>query len=673
MDGEDPNLWLEDVEGERALEWVREQNLRSQGELEADSGFSVLRDRLLSIFQSDQRIPVATVRGEWLYNFWQDEQHVNGVWRRTDLASYESANTTWQTLLDLDALSKSEAKNWVWGGAQVLYPDYRRALVKLSAGGSDACVWREFDLERLCFLEDGFTVPEGKSQVAWIDADRIYVCADAGAGSMTSSGYPRTVRVWQRGQALAEAPVEFSIGHDEMMARAWCSRDWHQGALLERAWLMRQITFQKSETLLRRGDQWVSLEVPEDAEVGTFANQLLVTLKSDWSQGTDRWPQGALLAISLDAFLEGSRAFEVLFAPSKRRVLAGWFNTFEHLYLMQMDDLKQQVERLELSDASWQRQPVQVDPAVTTELFAFDADRSNHVWFAESGPLFPTRLGLMADGQARILKNIPRVFDASGLAVERYDVRSADGTLVPYMVVGPADAPSHAPTLLSGYGGFEIARLPLTYGAAVGAAWLERGGRYVVAGIRGGGEFGPAWHLAAVREKKQNCFDDFIAVARDLSARGLSEPKHLGIQGGSNGGLLVGAVLTQAPDAIGAVVCQVPLLDMRRYHKLLAGASWMAEYGDPDEPSDWQFIARYSPYHNLKASLAYPPVLFATSTRDDRVHPGHARKMAAQMLSLQQPVLYYENIEGGHAGAANQRQAAYLTALSFTFLWRTLS
>jgi prolyl oligopeptidase len=671
---QDENLWLEQVEGVEALDWVKQQNQKSQGSLEAHSGFAELRSRLEAIYQSDQRIPVATVRGEWLYNFWQDRDQVNGVWRRTTLESYQQSEPTWQVLLDLDALSKSEGKNWVWGGAQVLYPNYRHALLKLSVGGSDACVWREFDLELLEFVEDGFVVPEGKAQVAWIDAERIFVCADSGPGSMTASGYPRTVRIWQRGQSLAEAPLEFSVEPSDMMARAWCSRDWFNGVPLERQWLNRQITFQTSQTLVRIGSAWVALDVPPDAEVGTFANQMLVMLKSDWSVASKVWRQGALLGIGMDQFLAGSRDFEVLFAPSERLVLSGWFNTLHHLYLMQMDNLTQKVERLEFDGRLWQRHPVEVNGTVMTELFAFDAEHSDDVWIAQSGPLFPTRLGLVTEqGGTRILKTIPPLFDADGLCVERFDARSSDGTLVPYVVVGKRGAAAGVPTLLSGYGGFEISRLPLPYGAAVGAAWLERGGRYVVAGIRGGGEFGPAWHLAGVREKKQNCFDDFIAVAHDLVARGLAEPSHLGIQGGSNGGLLVGAVMTQAPEAIGAVVCQVPLLDMQRYHKLLAGASWVAEYGDPDLPSDWQFISRYSPYQKLAAGVTYPPTLFATSTRDDRVHPGHARKMAARMLAMAQDVLYYENIEGGHAGAANQRQAAYLAALSFTFLWRALA
>ena len=410
---QDENLWLEEIEGDQALAWVHQQNTKSQGTLEAEPGFADLRGRLEAIFQSDQRIPVATVRGQWLYNFWQDQTHVNGIWRRTTLSQYLTSNPEWQVLLDLDALSMSEGNNWVWGGAQVLYPEYRHALVKLSVGGSDACVWREFDVHARRFVEDGFKVPEGKAQVAWIDQDTIFVCANSGPGSMTASGYPRTVRIWPRGEQLANLPVEFSVEPDEMMARAWCSRDWFQGEMIERQWLNRQITFQKSQTLVKAGGAWVALDVPLDADIGSYANQLLVMLKSDWAGATEVWPQGALLAIGMDQFMAGSRHFELLFAPSPRLVLSGWFNTHNHLYLMQMDDLVQRVERLELVGQSWQRQPIEVAAGVVTELFAYDPDCCDDIWAAESGPLFPTRLGLIANGgKATIVKRIPPLFDA---------------------------------------------------------------------------------------------------------------------------------------------------------------------------------------------------------------------------------------------------------------------
>jgi prolyl oligopeptidase len=671
----DENLWLEEIDGQKAMDWVKSENARSAALLEGDPRFATFKARLTSIYESTDRIPVATVRGDWLYNFWQDATHVRGIWRRTTLASYRLANPEWQLLLDLDLLAASEGEAWVWGGAQACYPAYRRALVRLSKGGGDATVTREFDLQQLAFVADGFVVPHGKSQVSWIDENQLFVCAECGEGSMTASGYPRIARRWQRGTPLSEAVVEFEAQHADVQVRAYATRDWHDGVLKERQWLMRHITFQTFQTLLLVDGKAVEIAVPDDADVSTFGDQLLVTLKSDWQLNDQCWPQGSLLAIALDQFLAGSRDFTLLYQQAERRVLAGMFNTRTRLYLTQMDNLVQKIEALTFDQGVWQRTPVATDASVMTEMFAYEADVSDDVWVAESGPLFPTRLGLLraCDLHATILKSPPPLFDASGLEVLRLDALSKDGTAVPYVVVQQQGASPAAPTLLSGYGGFEIARLPLPYNAVVGAAWLEAGGRYVVAGIRGGGEFGPAWHLAAIREKKQNCFDDFMAVAADLAARKLSEPAHLGIQGGSNGGLLVGAVMTQAPELFGAVLCQVPLLDMRRYHKLLAGASWVAEYGDPDAAADWAFIERYSPYQQVKSTASYPPVLFATSTRDDRVHPGHARKMAARMQAMGHDVLYYENIEGGHAGAANQRQAAHLSALAYSFLWQKLA
>ena len=671
----DENLWLEEIDGQQAMDWVRQENTRSAAILEGDARFDVFKQRLTSIYESTDRIPVATVRGAWLYNFWQDALHVRGIWRRTTLDSYRLPKPDWQVLLDLDQLAAAENEAWVWGGAQACYPAYRRALVRLSKGGGDATVTREFDLDRLTFVENGFVVPHGKSQVSWIDENQVFVCAECGAGSMTASGYPRIAKRWQRGTALEDASVEFEGQHADVQVQAYVSRDWQGETLLSRQWLLRHITFRTYQHLLVVDGRAVEIAVPDDADVNTFGDQLLVTLKSDWQIGDKLWPQGSLLAVSLEQFLAGARDFTLLYEQAPRRVLAGMFATRNRLYLTQMDNLVQKIEALSYQAGVWQRQAIATDPGVMTEMFAYEADLSDDVWVAESGPLFATRLGLKAadETRAQMLKSPPALFDADGLEVLRFDARSKDGTAVPYMVVQRHAAKAGAPTLLSGYGGFEISRLPLPYSGAVGAAWLEAGGRYVVAGIRGGGEFGPAWHLDAIREKKQNCFDDFMAVAADLAQRKLAEPAHLGIQGGSNGGLLVGAVMTQAPELFGAVLCQVPLLDMRRYHKLLAGASWVAEYGDPDVAADWAFIERYSPYQQVKAGAKYPPVLFATSTRDDRVHPGHARKMAARMQSMGHDVLYYENIEGGHAGAANQRQAAHLSALAYSFLWQKLA
>ena len=492
LDASDENLWLEEIDGVRAMQWVKQENARSAAILEGDQRFDSFKQRLTAIYESTDRIPVATVRGFWLYNFWQDAAHVRGIWRRTTLDSYRQAKPDWQVLLDLDQLAAAEGETWVWGGAQACYPSYRRALVRLSKGGGDATVTREFDLERLAFVDDGFVVPHGKSQVSWIDEDQLFVCAECGPGSMTASGYPRIAKRWRRGTALSDASIEFEAEHDDVQVRAYATRDWHGETLLVRQWLVRHITFQTFKHSLLVGGKAVEIAVPDDADVSSFGDQLLVTLKSDWQIGAKVWPQGSLLAVDLDQFLAGSRDFTLLYQQAPRRVLAGMFSTRRRLYLTQMDNLVQKIEALSCDAGVWQRQLIATDASVMTEMFAYEADLSDDVWVAESGPLFPTRLGLLRAGETRalILKSPPALFDAAGLEVLRFDATSKDGTAVPYMVVQRHGASAGAPTLLSGYGGFEIARLPLAYNAAVGAAWLEAGGRYVVAGIRGGGEFG---------------------------------------------------------------------------------------------------------------------------------------------------------------------------------------
>ena len=670
----DPYLWLEEVDGERARDWVRAQNALAEGELEADPDFPALRTRLKGILDSTDKIPYPGCHASLLYNFWRDAVHVRGIWRRTTLEQYREAAPEWETVIDLDLLAQEEGENWVWGGATFLEPEGDRCMVSLSRGGGDARVLREFDLAARRFVDGGFVLPEAKSDVAWIDRDTLFVGTDFGPGSMTDSGYPRIVKRWRRGQALRDAATVYEARQSDLSASGW--RDATPG--FERDFVLRQIGFYSSELFVLRGEELVKLPKPEDANAFAVRSQVVIELRSDWEAGGRRYPQGALLACDFDAFLAGGQDFQLLFEPTPTSSLDGVTVTREALLLTLLDNVSNRLVELRFLEDRWQAREVGLSGSQAIDTWAFDSYNSNRYFLTVNGFLEPATLYLMEAGSdTRVaLKSLPAFFDAAGLAVRQFTATSRDGTAVPYFAVmkeGTA-LDGSAPTVLYGYGGFEVSLKP-SYGAISGAAWLEGGGVYVLANIRGGGEFGPRWHQAALKENRQRAFDDFIAVAEDLVARGITSPRHLGIMGGSNGGLLVGAVMVQRPELFGAVVCQVPLLDMRRYHRLLAGASWMGEYGDPDEPSEWEAIRRYSPYQNVgprAAAQAWPRVLFTTSTRDDRVHPGHARKMAARMREYGHDVLYWENTEGGHAGAADNAQIARMWALTWTFLRRQL-
>jgi prolyl oligopeptidase len=679
---DDPHGWLEEVASDRALDWVRTRNAASEAELTAAPDYATLRTRLKTILDSNERIPYVGRHGAWFYNFWRDAQHERGLWRRTTLDEYRKAEPVWDTVLDLDALARAENENWVWAGAAHLRvptaPEQEgRVLVSLSRGGGDANVVREFDLATRSFVADGFTLPEAKTSIGWIDRDSVFVGTDFGLDSMTSSGYPRIVKVWRRGTPLQDAVVAYEGTHDDLSIAAW--QDVTPGH--EAQFVQRQIGFYSSELFVRDAATGALTPVPKplDANAFTVRDQLLIELRSDWTINGAVWPQGALLAIDFARFMGGARDFELLFAPTPTSSLDGIAATCGALLLTILDNVKNRVLELRHTnngvDGAWQRRDVTAPGMGSLGVSSVDEIDSDQYFLTVTDFLTPSSLYLVDSSTDRreLLKSMPAFFDASPYVVRQLAARSPDGTHVPYFTVMRADAEQDGtnPTLLYGYGGFEVALKPF-YSGTTGAAWLEQGGVYVLANIRGGGEFGPRWHQAALKEHRQKAFDDFIAVAEDLVRRGISSPRHLGIMGGSNGGLLVGAVLTQRPDLFNAVVCQVPLLDMRRYHQLLAGASWIGEYGDPDDAAEWAYIARYSPYHNVAADKHYPRVLFTTSTRDDRVHPGHARKMAALMDAHGHDVLYWENTEGGHAGAANNEQTATMWALTYRFLLEQL-
>jgi prolyl oligopeptidase len=668
---EDPFLWLENVTGEKQLSWVREQNALSTRELEAQPEFEKTRRRVLAILNSKERIPFVSKHGKYVYNFWRDAKNVRGLWRRTTLDDYKKSEPAWEIVLDLDQLAANEKENWVWKSANIIEPGYDRALLGLSRGGADATVIREFDLKKKVFVPNGFMLPEAKSRVDWRNRDTLYVGTDFGAGSMTKSGYPRIVKEWKRGTPLSEAKQIFEGKADDVWVSASHGLDHgREYDLIERG-----LTFFTDETFVRRKDLWIRIDKPADAEARTFGDQLLIRLRTDWKVAGQTFRGGSLLAADFDQYMDGKRKLTVVFEPTDRTSLETISATKRFLVLNQLDNVRSRPVLLRYSRGNWVRGPLATPQFGTVHVSGVDSEDSDQYWMTVEDYLTPSSLYLGTAGTTKRekIKSLPSYFSTEGLEIQQFDAKSKDGTRIPYFQVSRKELKLDGsnPTLLYGYGGFEIALTP-GYNAAIGAAWLERGGVYVVANIRGGGEFGPRWHAAARKENRQRAYDDFIAVGEDLVARKVTSPKHLGIQGGSNGGLLMGAMLTQRPDLWGAVVCQVPLLDMRRFNQLLAGASWMDEYGDPDKPEQWAYIQKYSPYQNVKKDMKYPRTLFMTSTRDDRVHPGHARKMVARMKEQGHDVLYYENIEGGHGGSANNEQAAYMRALATTFLWKQL-
>ena len=668
----DPFLWLEDVGGDQALDWVRARNADSEKAIAGDARFAPIQQRILSILDSTDRIPYVGKQGPHYYNLWQDAKNPRGLWRRTTLAEYQKPEPAWEVVLDLDALGKQEGENWVWKGSSWLLPDRSRVLLTLSRGGADAAVLREFDPATKQFVTDGFVLPEAKSSVSWKDKDTLYVGTDFGPGSLTSSGYPRLVKLWKRGTPLASAKPVAEGKADDVFVYGY--REPTQG--FERDFVYRGATFYTNELFLLRDGQPVKLDKPDSANAGVHREWLLLELRDEWQVGGKTYGAGSLLACKFDAFVAGERTFDVLFAPTERSSLAGYSPTRHHVLLNVLDNVKNRVYVLTHGADGWTRQALPGLPEFgTISASAIDDEEGDDYFLTITDYLTPTSLwmGTIGKGAPVRLKSLPALFDGKGLVVEQREALSKDGTRVPYFLVMKKDAPrdGSTPTLLYGYGGFEVSLTP-GYSATVGASWLEQGGAYVVANIRGGGEFGPKWHQAALKQHRNKCYEDFAAVAIDLCAQKITSKAHLGIQGGSNGGLLMGNMTVMYPELFGAVVCQVPLLDMLRYHQLLAGASWMGEYGNPDDATERQWLLRYSPYHNVTKTTKYPKVLFTTSTRDDRVHPGHARKMMARMQEQGHDVLYYENIEGGHGGAADNKQAAFMSAMAWTFLWRTL-
>jgi prolyl oligopeptidase len=672
----DPHLWLEDISGDDALEWVDARNEPTLADLGGER-FEQMRAEALEVLDTDSRIPYVRRRGEYLYNFWRDAANPRGLWRRTTLESYrasragdersrEEQKTQWDVLIDVDALAADDGENWVWAGADVIEPDLTLALVGLSRGGSDASVVREFDMRTRQFVTGGFELPEAKTDVTWQDADTVIVGTDFGPGSLTDSGYPRITKRWRRGEPLVEAETLFAGEVSDVSVGA--GFDPTPG--FERLLVSRSFDFFNRERYELRGGELIKIDVPTDAGTSIHREWLLIRPRTDWTVGSTTYSAGSLLAAKYDEFLSGTVDLTVVFDPDEHTSLETYTWTRDHLVLVMLVDVTSRLEIV--TPGTWQREPIRGIPPNTNTVIVDADEYGDEIFLDSSGFDTPSRLLWGRVGEEFVeVKSAPAFFDASDIEVTQHFVASADGTMIPYFVVGHRDSSGPGKTLLGGYGGFENSSTP-GYGGVLGRLWLARGGTYVLANIRGGGEYGPRWHTQAMREGRHLVDEDFSAVARDLVDRGITTVDQLGAQGGSNGGLLMGIMLTKYPELFGALVCSVPLLDMKRYHLLLAGASWVAEYGDPDNPDDWEFISKYSPYQHVSADRRYPPVLITTSTRDDRVHPGHARKMTAALEAVGQPVQYYENIEGGHAGAADNAQTAFRAALIYEFLHRTL-
>lgn len=667
---EDPFIWLEDVDGVKSMEWVKAQNTATVSALEKFPEFQNIYEKNLQIYNSKERIAYPDIIGNYIYNFWKDSVNERGIWRRTSFDDYMKTTPSWETVLDIDSLSKAENVQWVYQGAEYLYPDYNLCILNLSRGGADASVLKEFDLRTKKFVVDGFQLPEAKQYVSWIDKNTLFVSTDFGEGSMTNSGYPRIAKMWKRGTPIGEAKTVFEGEPTDVSVGAFTINT------PERSYefIYRGITTFTADYYTLINEEPIKLELPNDIELNSiFKNQMVLRLKTDWNVGEKLYTQGSLISIDYDKFINGDKNFLLIEKPGERESIAFVSNTKDFLLVNRLNNVKGELYKYKLENNKWMGQKINAPDYGTIDIISTE-DFSDKFFFSFTNFLTPTSLYLYtADGNITEVKSLPGFFDAGKFEVKQYEAVSIDGTMIPYFIIQSKNIKYDGsnPTLQYGYGGFEASMQPY-YSATVGTAWLSRGGVYVMTNIRGGGEFGPKWHLSAIKENRHKAYEDMIAISEDLIKRNITSPKHLGVMGGSNGGLLVGVMVTKRPDLYNAIVCQSPLLDMKRYTKLLAGASWMGEYGDPDNAEDWAYIKEYSPYQNLSKDKNYPLVLFTTSTRDDRVHPGHARKMAAMMESLGKSVYFYEYTEGGHSAGVTNKEVALESALTYSYLWMQL-
>jgi prolyl oligopeptidase len=663
--------FYEEVEGERAMANVSKWNARTLEKLTTDSRFATFQNQALEIVNANDRVAYGRYSAGFVYNFWQDETNVRGVLRRTSLDNYKSDSVQWEVLLDIDALNEKESSNWVYKGSTCLEPEFTRCMVSLSDGGKDAVEIREWDHNQKAFIEGGFLVPEAKSNVSWIDADTIIVSTDWGEGTLTESGYPRISKSLKRGQSLSDATPVFEGEVTDVAAGA------SKLKIADETYIMlgaRYTTFYDREFYWLTDGKQIQMPLPtKSSPQGVFQGQLVVNLQEDWVISDElRFASGTLMSFDLEQWMKDQSISnaQLVYAPDERSTVGSISSTKSRLIVSVLENVVGKLYALDYENNAWVKSELGL-PGTGTISVSSSSDTSDLIFVNQQTFLQPnTQYALdVISANAEAIKQSPARFNSDGLVVEQREAESADGTKVPYFVVHKEgiELDGSTPTLLYAYGGFQVSMTP-RYSAITGKLWLENGGAYVLANIRGGGEFGPSWHQAGLKTDRQVIFDDMAAVAEDLIATKVTSSRHLGIMGGSNGGLLMGVMYNQRPELFNAVVCQVPLLDMLRYHKLLAGASWVGEYGSPDIPEEREFLASISPVHNVKAEQDYPPIFFVTSTKDDRVHPAHARKMAHILEQYGHEFEYYENIDGGHSAAADLQETAKRVALEYTFL-----
>lgn len=669
--------WLEDIEGKKALDWVRAENARSLGELEADPRFDALYQDALAVLTSKSRIPYGSIHNGHVYNFWQDETHVRGLWRRAGVDSYRAGAAEWETLIDFDQLAKDEAENWIHGDTVCLAPEYRHCMVEMSIGGKDAGVWREFDTVAKKFVDGGFYLPEAKSGVSWIDKDTLLVGTDRGPDTLTDSGYARTLVRLSRGDDLRKAPL-FAEGKKTDVA-LWGRVEQDGGRA--HIFAQRAVSFFETEYWYSSsaGASPVKLALPLNSDLqGVFKGRAIFLLREPWSFRGVEYPQGSVVAYDL-----GGAGAELVMAASDRQSIESVDLGETSIIIQYLDDVSGKAARLTRGKkGGWKSKEIDLPKNGVVAVVSAGGGTDDALLSFESLTVPDTLYFVSAKNKVLQIAQAPAFYDASDVVVEQRFATSKDGARIPYFVMAKKDvlARGGAPTVQYGYGGFLAATLPVYYedparpqhGALAGRLWVSRGGVLVLSNIRGGSEYGPKWHQAGLKENRQKVFDDFIAISEHLIETGVTTADRLGAIGRSNGGLLMGAMLTQRPELYGAMVIGVPLFDMQRYNKLLAGASWMAEYGDPDKPEEWAYISQYSPYQKLEKGKPYPKAFFYTSTKDDRVHPGHARKAVARLEKLGYPVYYFENIEGGHGGTANQEQLSRRIALEYGYFTKML-
>ena len=662
----DPYLWLEEVEGKKSLAWVEEQNEETFTRYTESNAFKEKYERIKKELNDDERIPSAYYQNGEMYNFWRDEKNVRGVWRKTSFKSYLKDEPIWENILDIDQLAKDEGINWLYKGADCLAPEYKRCLIRLSDGGTDAVTIREFDLEEKKFVKDGFNTYPSKQNASWVNEDQILIGADFGEGSMNESGYPMQVKLWNRGESLEEAKIFFSGSYEKIFNFPFVSirPDGKYYGIIEGP------TFFSEVLHLFDGEKLIKINLPQMIDIHGFFNEsLILSIEEDW----EIFKSGSLLEINVNSLLANSideSDVKIIFEPDGQRFISGVSIGKHQLMVSMLENVNGKITRFMKKDDRWDSKDIEGFQNSTMNIYGQDV-WSDNSFISVSNFLEPSSIYHASDGaDYKKIKSRKNSIDPEKYRVEQNFVSSADGTSIPYFLISRKDInlDGKNPTILYGYGGFQISKPPSYLGGSIAEYWLNSGGVYVVSNIRGGGEYGPAWHQSALKENRQRAYDDFIAIAIDLIEEGITSKDHLGIEGRSNGGLLVGATFTQRPDLFNAVICGVPLLDMYRYDKLLAGASWVDEYGDPDNPEEWEYIRKYSPYQNLKKGTEYPEVFFYTSTKDDRVHPGHARKMAKKMTDMGSPIVYYENTEGGHAGTSNIDQFSFLLALQLAYL-----